>query len=102
MKKPLRSDAGIVRKPEYRALNPTRKRLYRCICTRKSCRQRTTLAKHPGTYVRGPRLCHCGARYRADWARTLGRESRRNNCECPAAHYPHRKGWCAKVAATCG
>ena len=93
MNRKLRSDAGQVRKAEYRALKPTRARHYRCRCSRWRCQQRWTLRKHPSQYVR-PKACHCGAPLRVDWLRTLGRETRRHNCECGAAPFPHRKGWC--------
>lgn len=98
-KRKRRSDAGQVRKSEYRALKP-KPRLYRCRCASYACRQRTTMAKHPQHgYKRGPKLCPCGAPYRVDWQRTLGRESRKAACECGMWHFPHRKGSCAKVAA---
>lgn len=93
-RKPLRADAGRVRKAEYRKLNVARPRHYRCRCTRWHCQQRWVLRKHPNLYMRGPKRCHCGAPLRVDWQRTLGRESRRHVCHCGAAHYPHRRGWC--------
>jgi len=97
-KRRLRSDAGTHRKKQYIWHRIARRPLHhRCRCSNKKCRQRKTFAKHPSHYARGWPVCdNCGSRYTVDWYRQL-RETRINKCECGAAHYPHRAGWCAKV-----
>lgn len=63
---------------------------YQCRCTRKSCRKRVTLKKHPDAYKVYPKCKGCGGHVNHQPTERLYDKLR--TCYCGSIRYPHRKG----------
>lgn len=76
-----------------------RKKFNRYTCRCLHCDARRTFETHPDRCSRRRRCRFCNhSKWRVDWYRMV-REKRdwNKSCRCPAAHYPHRATWCAKL-----
>lgn len=81
-------------KHDYRQIERTWPRAFRCRCRR--CEARLTLERRPDQYTRKLECWSCGFvtplredTWRVDWFRTSGKESRKRGvCHCRAAPSP--------------
>lgn len=91
--RPLKQWAQTLAKRKEAVKRRSRNRgYYPCRC--RSCGQRRTFRM---SIMIGTKCKSCGDLMRLDIYRATGREARANKCECGAAHYPHRKGWCRNL-----